>query len=185
MATNLEQASLFLVDTVIGLYVIVMMLRAILEATRADFYNPISQFIWQATQPVLTLPERLIPRWRNFNIAAITVIVLLCFINIQLALFIVDYLAGPGQVLLWTVCKAAVLLINLYFFAILIQVIMSWVSPGVHSPATALLWRITEPLLRPFREMVPPIGGLDISPLFVLIGLQLINMLLPLPAILR
>jgi len=79
----------------------------------------------------------------------------------------------------------AVVVCNFYFFTILIQALMSWISPGQHSPATSILWTINEPLLRPVRNVVPPIAGLDLSPLVIIIGLQVISRLLPLPGLFR
>jgi len=74
-----------------------------------------------------------------------------------------------------------VAILNLMFFAILIRVILSWVSPGVHNPVTAVLWSVTEPVMAPVRRLIPPIGGLDLSPIFVLIALQALRMLVKLP----
>lgn len=187
MVNNANNALLFLVDTVIALYTVVVLLRVILQLVHADFRNPISQFVWRATMLPVGLLSRVIPRWRNVDIPALVLAIALCFANIEidLALAAPGFGAQPVMALWWAVLKAGVLICNFYFFTILIQALMSWISPGQHSPATALLWSINEPLLRPVRNVIPPIGGLDLSPLVIIIGLQVISRLLPLPGLFR
>lgn len=187
MHNNVNQALLFLIDTVFALYIIVVMLRVLLQLVHADFRNPISQFVYQATNPPLRPLTRIVPRWRQLDIAAIILVLVLCVINIELNLLLLSLpsSASTAAVLGWSALKALVLLCNLFTFTILIQALASWLAPGAHSPATAVLWSINEPLLRPVRNVVPVIGGLDISPLIVIIALQVISRLLPLPGLLR
>ncbi len=187
MYDNANNALLFLIDTVFALYIIVVLLRILLQLTHADFRNPVSQFVWQATGPPVGLLARGIPRWRNFDVPAAVFVVLLCFINIEIDLWLnaLDLSAQPAMALWWAVLKALVLVCNLYFFTILIQALMSWLSPGQHSPATAVLWSINEPVLRPVRSRLPTIGGLDLSPLVVIILIQVVSRLLPLPGLFR
>lgn len=187
MAYNPTNALLFLIDTVFALYIIVVLLRALLQWVHADFRNPISQFVWRATALPVGFLARGIPRWRNLDIPAVVLAVALCFVNIEIDLLLAapEFGAQPMLALWWSVLKALVLVCNFYFFTILIQALMSWISPGQYSPATALLWTINEPLLRPVRNIMPPLGGLDLSPLVVIIGLQVVSRLLPLPGLLR
>lgn len=186
MYGNANEALLFLVDTLFALYILAVLLRVLLRL-RADFYNPISQFVWQVTEPPVSLLGRVIPPWRQIDLAAIVFALLLCFANIQIDMWLhpLNMGAQPLMASFWAVLKALVLLCNLFTFTILIEVLASWLSPGVHSPVTAVLWTLNEPLLRPVRRYVPPIGGLDISPLIVIIGLQVISRLLPLPGLFR
>lgn len=187
MYTNANNALLFLVDTVFALYIIVVLLRILFQVTHADFRNPVSQFVWRATAPPVELLARGIPRWRNLDIPAVVFVVLLCFINIELDLFLntLEVNTQPVLALWWAALKALVLVCNLYFFTILIQALMSWLSPGQYSPATAVLWTINEPLLRPVRNRLPLIAGLDLSPLVVIILIQVVSRLLPLPGLFR
>jgi len=187
MAYNPNNALLFLIDTVFALYIVVVLLRALLQWVHADFRNPISQFVWRATAVPVGFLARGIPRWRNLDIPALVFAVALCFINIEIDLFLAapEFGAQPALALWWSVLKALVLVCNFYFFTILIQALMSWIAPGQYSPATALLWTINEPLLRPVRGVIPSVGGLDLSPLVIIIGLQVISRLLPLPGLFR
>lgn len=185
MPANVNQALLFLIDIVFALYISVVMVRVILQLTHADFRNPVSQFVYQATNTPLRWFASIIPRWRHLDIAAIVYILVLCFINIKLVMLLQDASAAPVFMVAWTMLKALVLLCNLFTFTILVEALTSWLNPGVNSPATALLWRINEPLMRPVRNAVPQFGGLDISPLIVIIALQVVSILLPLPGFLR
>ena len=92
---------------------------------------------------------------------------------------------GVGSALLYTVLKLLVMLLALYTFTLFVQAILSWVGPGTQNPAATVLWSINEPLLRPVRNIIPPIGGLDLSPLAVIIALQVLSRLVPLPGVLR
>ncbi|MDA3942785.1 MAG: YggT family protein [Bacteroidetes bacterium] len=187
MLSNTNNALLFLVDTVLSLYIVVVLLRVILQLVHADFRNPISQFVWQITRMPVNFLRRAIPRWRNVDVPALLFALMLCYILIQIDLA----LAAPGfgpqwlMAIAWAILKAAVLLCNFYFMTILIQAIMSWISPNQYSPATALLFTINEPLLRPVRNFLPVLGGLDLSPLVVIIALQVVSRLLPLPGLFR
>lgn len=187
MTMNANNALMFLIDTLFTLYIIVVLLRVLLQLAHADYRNPISQFVWQVTDPPAGALARIIPRWRNLDIPAIILALLLCFINIEtdLALYAMNVSAGLGYILFWSVLKLIVVLCNLYFFTILVQVLFSWISPGTHTPATAVLWSINEPLLRPVRGVIPAIGGLDLSPLFVVLAIQVISRILPLPGLFR
>jgi YggT family protein len=80
----------------------------------------------------------------------------------------------------WTVLKLVFILVNLYFFSILLEAILSWTGQGRHNPVSSMLWQLNAPLLGPVRRVMPPLGGLDLSPLVVIILLQVINILLPL-----
>lgn len=183
---NVNNALLFLVDTLFALYIIVVLLRVLLQLVHADFYNPVSQFVWQVTAVPIDTLRRVLPRWRNVDTAAVVYALFLCFANIQVdAWLIPNYAVGLGPSLWWALLKLLVMLCNLFTFTLIIQAIASWLAPGAHSPATAVLWSVNEPLLRPVRRYIPVIGGLDLSPLIVIIALQVISRLLPLHGLFR
>lgn len=183
MTGNTGNALLFLLNTLFGLYNAVLLLRVLLQWVRADFYNPLAQFIWHITQPPLDL-LRFIPRWRRIDIACVLLAWVLTLINLQLALSILGLKAGVGVLLLASLLNLVVLLINIYTITILVQAVLSWVGQGSYSPASSLLWSLNEPLLRPIRQFLPPISGLDLSPLFVIILLQVVRRLIPLSLVL-
>ncbi len=167
----------FLIQVIFGAYILVVMLRFLLQLVKADFYNPISQFIVKVTSPVLVYLRRIIPGLGGIDIASIVLMWVLKAVELTLTLTLVG-LPASYMVIAWAVPELVRLAFNVFIFSILIQVIMSWVNPGAYNPATALIGYLTEPILRPARRIIPPIGGLDLSPMIAMIGLYLVQMLL-------
>jgi YggT family protein len=174
---------IFLIQVLFGAYILVVMLRFLLQWFRADFYNPISQFIVKVTTPILHPLRRVIPPIGKADTSSIVLMWLLKTVELTLTLLLIRGELNPLGALIWSLPALISLLLNVFIFAILIQVILSWVNPGAYNPAAALLYSLTEPILRPARRLLPPIGGLDLSPMLVMIGLYLLQMLL-LPPIL-
>ncbi len=169
---------IFLVQTLFGIYILIVMLRFLLQLFRADFYNPISQLVVKATSPVLHPLRRLIPGFSGVDVASLILMIALKSVEISIILLLNGISFNPLAPLLWSVPELVDLLIMVFLIAILIQVILSWVNPGTYSPATTLLHTLTEPLLAPARRLSPPISGLDLSPMVVMIGLYLLRMLI-------
>ncbi len=174
-------AATFLIETLFGLYILVVMLRFILQWVRADFYNPVSQFIVKATQPPLQPLRRLIPGTRGVDLASVVLMFVLQFLALWLTFRLVGASPGPVGLAVYAVAELLRLLVNVFFFAVIIQVIISWVNPGAYNPVTSLLHSLTEPLMAPARRLMPPIQGFDLSPIPVLIALQLVKFLLIAP----
>jgi len=174
---------IFLVQVLFGAYILVVLLRFLLQWFRADFYNPISQFIVKVTTPVLHPLRRIVPGVGGIDFSSIVLLWLLKTAELTLTLLMASGNFHPLGALLWSIPALIALLINVFIFAILIQVVISWVNPGAYNPATSLLYSLTEPLLRPARRLIPPIGGLDLSPMAAMIGLYLLQMLLLPPLI--
>lgn len=169
---------IFLIQTAFGLYILAVLLRFLLQQVRADFYNPLSQFLVKATNPPLKPLRRLIPGLGGIDLASLILAWLLKSLEILLIIMV-----GGGTInliapLLWAIPELIELVINIYLFGILIQVILSWVSSGNYNPATALLYSLTAPLLRPAQRILPPFSGIDLSPMLVMIGLILLKMML-------
>jgi YggT family protein len=168
----------FLINTLFSLYILAIMLRFLLALVRADFYNPVSQFLVKATNPVVIPLRRIIPSAGKIDASS-----LVLMLGLQLAaLALIVLLRGSevsfGSLLILALAELLGLLLNVYLFAILIQVILSWINPGTYNPAVALLYSLTEPVLGPFRRLIPPFSGIDLSPLVALIAIQLAKMLL-------
>lgn len=174
----LAQPAVFLVQVIFGLYAILVMLRFLLQLVRADFYNPLSQFIVKATKPLLNPLRQVIPGVSGMDIASLV----LAWIVITLEQLAILAIGGAGlqplAAALLAIPEMLSLLINIFLFAILIQVIISWINPGSYNPAIGLIHSLTEPLLGPVRRRMPGMGGLDLSPMVVMIGLVVLEMLL-------
>ncbi|MEO3678654.1 YggT family protein [Rheinheimera fenheensis] len=170
------QAVLFLIDTAFSLYLMVVILRLWLQLVRADFYNPFSQFVVKATNPLVLPLRRAIP-----SIGSLDTATLLLAYGIMLAKLIVLQLLQSGQVqwvpsLIFSVIFLLKEIFTLLFWILVIRALLSWFSQG-RSPVEYVMHQLTEPLLRPVRRILPPMGGLDLSVLVVLIGLQFLNIL--------
>lgn len=154
------------------------MLRFLLQLTRADFYNPVSQIIVKATSPLLNPLRRVVPGFAGIDLAAIVLMWLVQSLELALIVMISGMGSNLAATLAWAIPELVNLALNVFLFAILIQVILSWVSPGTYNPALSLIHSLTEPVLRPARRLIPPISGLDLSPMVVMVGLTLLKMLL-------
>lgn len=169
---------IFLIQTLGGLYAFVVMLRFLLQLTKADFYNPLSQFVVKVTSPVLRPLRRYIPGFRGMDISSLV----LAWLVQTLVLFLVGVLAGLGLAalgaVLWSLPALVELTIDVFLYAVIIRVILSWVITDPSSPMVHLLYTLTDPVMRPVQRRLPPIGGLDLSPIAVTIGLILLQMLL-------
>jgi len=177
-SSYLTNPATFLIQTLFGLYILVVMLRFLLQWTRADFYNPISQFVVKVTAPPLRPLRRIVPVYSGIDLASLVLAWLLQSVELMLVLLLIGADTTLIAAFLWAIPELVGLLINIYLIAILIQVVLSWVSPGGYNPAASLLYHLTEPLLRPARRMLPSVSGLDLSPMLVMIGLILLKMLL-------
>jgi YggT family protein len=177
-AGYLAQPAIFLVKVLFGLYATLVVLRFLLQLTRADFYNPLSQFIVKATKPLLNPLRRVIPGVSGIDVASLV----LAWFVLTLEQLAILALAGAGFQLagaaLLAIPELISLFINVFLFAILLQVIISWINPGGYNPAIGLIHGLTEPLLAPVRRRMPNMGGLDLSPMVVMLGLVVLEMLL-------
>jgi YggT family protein len=121
--------------------------------------------------------RRLIPGAGGLDLSSLILAWLLKSVELMLVLLALD-VGAPLGAFLWAIPELVNLTINIFLFAVLIQVILSWVNPGAYNPASDLLYKLTEPLLRPARRILPDMSGLDLSPMLVMIGLTLLKMLL-------
>ena len=167
----------YLIDTLFNLYLMVVIMRIWLQWVRADFYNPMSQFVVKATHPVLSPLRRIIPSVGGLDLAAVVLaiaVALLKYLTFILLGMIQGSWAGIIVVSLLLVLKQAG---SLLFWMLVVRALMSWVSQG-RSPIDHVMQQLTEPLLAPIRRFIPPMAGLDLSVLLLFIVLQALNYLL-------
>ena len=168
----MSQALYFIIKTLTQLYLLVLLLRFWLPMLGADFRNPLAQGILRITSPLVVPVRRFVPSIGRLDTSTILVAYVIQFLTVLLLLTIGGYRVDTAPIMVTTLIELAVLSLNLFFFVILIKIILSWVAPHTHNYATALLTTLAEPVLRPFRRIIPSIGGLDISPIFAIILLQ-------------
>lgn len=168
----MSQALYFIIKTLTQLYLLVLLLRFWLPILGADFRNPLAQGILRVTSPLVVPVRRFVPSIGRVDTSTILIAYVIQFLTVLLLLTIGGYMVDTIPIMVTTLIELAVLSLNLFFFVILIKIILSWVAPHTHNYATALLTTLAEPILRPFRRIIPSIGGLDISPIFAIILLQ-------------
>ncbi len=179
MDSYFSQAGSFLISTLIGLYLIAVVLRFLFQWVRADFYNPLSQFLVRITNPLLIPLRRFIPGWWGLDMAALVLAYGLKLVEITL-LLLIKGVSAPIILVFWLALGQLIeLFLYIYLFAIIIQAVISWLNPDTYNPAVQLLHQLTAPVLRPARKILPPFSGMDLSPLLAIIVINLLIMMVP------
>jgi len=171
-------AIIFLIETIFGLYLLAVMLRMLLQVVRADFYNPVSQFLVKVTNPPLIPLRRMIPGFGGIDFPAIVLMLAIQLVEVLLIVLVQGISPVFLGLVVLAIAKLLFLLVNVFLFSILIQVVISWVNPGAYNPVVSLLYSLNEPMLSRARRILPPISGFDLSPILVMILFQLVKMLL-------
>ncbi|MHC8353485.1 YggT family protein [Pseudomonas sp. RT4P38] len=175
---GLNTAAVYVLQTLGSLYLLIVLLRFVLQLVRANFYNPLCQFAVKATQPLLKPLRRIIPSMFGLDMSSLVLAILVQLALMALTLLLTyGTIGNPLQLLIWSLIGVTALFLKIFFFALIISVILSWVAPGSHNPGAELVNQICEPALAPFRKILPSMGGLDISPILAFIVLKLIDML--------
>ena len=173
-------ALIFIVETLLSLALFVVLARLLLQWARADFRNPIAQAIVRLTNPLILPLRRILPPIGKVDTASVVAVVLVAIIKVGI-LFALRGFGTPG-IELWLQAIAIELvqaLLRTYFYAILLYALLSLIAPGGYSPLQSVLASVCEPVLRPFRRLIPAIAGIDLSPLWAVIAIQAILLLLP------
>lgn len=176
-ADYLVNPTLFLIDTLFGLYIFAVMLRFMLQWVNADYYNPVSRFIVKVTHPPLRLLRRLIPSVGRIDTASLVLMLALQMLAGYLAFVLQGASINVAALAVWALIQLLELVLNIFFFVIIARIILSWVSPRHHNPGALLIDSLAEPLMAPVRRWLPDMGGIDLSPMIPLIGIELCKML--------
>ncbi len=174
-------AGTFLIHTLFGLALLVILLRFIMQIVRADFRNPVSQFIVKVTNPILKPLRRVIPGFGGIDLAALLLLVIVQALELVLVALVLGAIIHPAGLFVLSIAELMDLVAKVYLFGILIQIIISWINPSTYNPVIGILHSINEPLLSRARKIIPPISGFDLSPILVIVGLQLVTMLVIAP----
>lgn len=176
----MQNALIFIIGALFDLYVITFFFRLVLGWSRADFRNPLAQFVVKVTNPLVVPARRFITPIGKFDLATLLVLIVLQ----SLATWVLMRMACVGdpealQVIGTGLLQLTALILRTWSLLLLIYVISSWVAQGGHNPAMAMLSGLVAPVLEPFRRFIPSIGGLDLSPVFALLLIQFLIMLIP------
>ena len=172
----MNDAFRFLIEFIFDLYLMVVLLRFWLQMARADFYNPLSQFVVKVTSPLVNPIRKVIPGFGGFDLASLVLAIIVAALKIiVISLFFFGGLDAL-TILISSLITVVREFLSLIFWVLIIRALLSWVSQG-HNPIEAVFHQLTEPMLRPIRKIIPPIGGLDLSILFLIVGIQFIQIL--------
>jgi YggT family protein len=182
MIDTLASSGIYIIKTLVGLATYLLLVRFLMQASRANYYNPICQGILRATT-ILTGPlARVVPSWGRFDGATLVTALLIQTLGICAIMSMAGYGMFAAVYLVWSAVALANSLLSIYFFVLLAYVIMSWIAPYSSQPAAELIRDLAEPICEPARRIIPPLGGLDFSIILVFVGLNLLqNCLLILP----
>ncbi len=177
MGSQLGSAGLMLVNSLINIYLFLLMLRFLLQASRADYYNPLSQSVVKITQPVVGLFQGFLgPVAGRFDLATLAAGFVLKVVS-MIAIFMVIGVGMPpiAGLLIAGVAALANAILKIYFFAMIVMIILSWVAPNASHPGALLVMQLVEPIMAPVRKVIPPLGMIDLSPIVVFIAINLVD----------
>ncbi|HVW67555.1 MAG TPA: YggT family protein [Steroidobacteraceae bacterium] len=170
----------FIVDVLLSLALFVVLARLLLQWTRADFRNPLCQFIVRVTNPLILPLRRILPPVGKVDTASVVAVLLVAFVDVALQ-YALRGIGLPTSPLFWAqriALEIVTTLLRTYFYAIVLYALLSLIAPGGYSPMQSVLATLCEPVLRPFRRLIPSIAGIDLSPLWACIAIQAILILL-------
>ncbi len=176
-------ALIYIIETLLSLALFVVLARLLLQLTRADFRNPLCQAVVRLTNPLIVPLRRVLPPMGKVDTASLVAVVLVAAVEVAI-LFALQGItwAGPWMWLHAVALEIARTLLWTYFYAIILYALLSMVAPGGYSPLQSVLSSLCEPVLRPFRRLIPAIAGIDLSPLWACIIIQAVIILLGSPA---
>ena len=167
-------------NTIAGLYLLLVVARFLLQLAKADFYNPISQAVFRATDPVVRVLRSFIPGYKGVDFSSLILAFIVQFIAISVTILLYGgAIPSVGFIITWSFIGVLNFIILFYYYALIASIVMSFVmmfsgNMNPH-PILLLVWQITEPIMAPFRRVIPPMGGLDFSPIFIFLIIGLIR----------
>lgn len=173
----LAQIGILTLQTLGGLYLLVVLLRFLLQVARADFYNPLSQFVAKATNPLLLPLRRVIPGLFGLDLASLVLALAVQFVTVFGSGLMIG-LANPVIALLWSLLGIVSMVVYIYFVCMIAMIIISFVAPYTRHPVAMLTVQLVRPVCAPFQRLIPPMGGFDISPIFVFLLLNIARILI-------
>ena len=173
-----QNIALYLIQTIAGIYVFIAIMRVLLQAARADYYNPVSQFIVKATQAPVSILGKAIPSWKRIDLAAILWVLIVQVIATEIAALSVGGFVPVAAAITWAVIASVHLLLTIIFWAMVVLIVISFamlLGGGIiQHPVLDLIRQLMAPIMYPVQKIMPPMGGIDLSPLIIF---MLINVL--------
>lgn len=171
-----------LLDTVFSFYIMLLLLRLLLQKLHANYYNPLCQFVIRITTPAVKALQHWLPTWRGIDFAVLVVVVALTVMKfIFMGWMLFSSSPRLSGIIVWCLGDLLQNVFHLFIYLIIGRVILSWIRNAQLAPVLEAIYKLTEPSLRPVRRLIPPIGGHDLSPLFLILALQLLVILIASP----
>ena len=167
-------------NTIAGLYLLFVVARFLLQLAKADFYNPLSQAVFKATDPLVRVLRTFIPGYKGVDFSSLILAFIVQFLAISVTILLYGgSIPSVGFIITWSFIGVLNFIILFYYYALIASIVMSFVmmfsgNMNPH-PILLLVWQITEPIMAPFRRVIPPMGGLDFSPIFIFLIIGLIR----------
>jgi len=174
----LSEIGIYVLQTLGSIYLSLIILRFLFQVAKADFYNPISQFIVKASNPGLKPLRKIVPGILGLDMAAVVLALLLQLLLINLSALMVGVFVNPLHALAWGAIGILSMAVDIFFWGMIITIIVSFVAPQSYHPALLLLRQILDPVTAPFRKVLPPMGGLDLSPILLFMVLKVVDIIL-------
>ncbi len=174
----LNSAALFLLQVVFNLYIIIIIIRMLLQFSNANYHNPVSQFFVKLTKPVANPLRRILPVYKDVDLALLAILIVLSMIQVWIVMWVKSFLTFHVlAIFILGIANIFDQTLNIYFYAILAAAILSWLNTAYSHPVVEILYCLTEPIMRPFRRIIPTIANIDFSPIVVLIVLKLVTII--------
>ena len=177
----LSASGVFVIKTVFDLFIGAVVLRLLLQWARADFRNPVSQFLVKITNPVIIPLRRIVPGVGGIDTASVMVVLILQVTKVWLIHMIAAQSPSIAGLLMLALADFVEFMISIYTITIILQVILSWVGPRTPNPINGPLHALNEPLLTPLRRIIPTISGFDLTPVVLLLLFHLMRILVVAP----
>jgi YggT family protein len=177
-ANYMTEPLIFIIESVFSLYILAVVLRFLLQWSRAEFYNPISQFLVKITHPVLKILRRYIPPMGKIDTSSIVLALGLRMFEDFSILMLKGFTISVGALALYSMSNLISLLFDVFIYAVIASAVLSWINPSSFNAVSSILHSLTEPLLDTCRKFIPDFGGIDLSPLLALMMLQLAKMVI-------
>ena len=176
----MQEIGLYIVQTLGGFYLAICLLRVMLQLVQADYYNQISQFIVLATRAPIQVLRPLLPNWGRLDSAALVWAILVAVLGIQISALIMGYpLVNPLDSIVWGLLGLAQIFLNIVFYGLMAVIIISWLTAmggmRISHPVIGLMNQIVRPFMTPFQKILPPFGGIDLSPILLFMTITVLQ----------
>jgi YggT family protein len=180
---TLGEVGALIINTLGSLYLLAILLRFLLQIARADFYNPFVQAIVKVTDHPIKELRRVIPGMWGVDFATlIYAFIVHCVLITLLFICLARGIPQIGTLITWAAVGLLSYVVNIFYVSLLISIVSSFIAPHSAHPILVLTRQLTEPVMAPFRKLLPAMGGLDFSPIFLILAIMIIKTVIIEPA---